>query len=54
MAEPKQESLDKMWKFAKGFAERAEPLCIPCQQSPKPWSRASRCTWMNWVNPSAL
>jgi ferredoxin-thioredoxin reductase catalytic chain len=29
MAEPKQESLDKMWKFAKGFAEKSGTTMHP-------------------------
>ena len=29
MAEPKQESLDKMWKFAKGFAEKSGTAMHP-------------------------
>ena len=29
MAEPKQESLDKMWKYVKGFAEKSGTVMHP-------------------------
>jgi ferredoxin-thioredoxin reductase catalytic chain len=29
MAEPKQESLDKMWKYVKGFAEKSGTTMHP-------------------------
>ena len=29
MAEPKQESLDKMWKYAKGFAKKSGTTMHP-------------------------
>ena len=47
MAEPRQESLDKMWKFIKGFAEKSGTTMHPMPAVTEAVARTEAFRWID-------